>query len=72
MHIKSGIKKVIKSFLPSLSSLPSIPRIPNAAHKYQAYAQRTPVNTWHRADLDQAEYNPIFAFVPTSHYVVDC
>ena len=50
MHIKSGIKKVINSFLPSLPSLPSIPRIPNAAHKYQAYAKRTP-------DLDQAEYN---------------
>ena len=57
MHIKSGIKKVINSFLPNLPSLPSIPRIPNAANKYQSYAQRTPVNTWRRADLDQAEYN---------------
>ena len=63
MHIKSGIKKVINSFLPNLPSLPSIPRIPNAAHKYQAYAQRTHVNTWRRADLDQAEYNSHGSFL---------
>ena len=63
MHIKSGIRKVIGSFLPSLPSLPSIPRIPNnrvtvanPAHKYQAYAQRTPVDSWQRSDLGVAEY----------------